>query len=208
MGYPIDQKLVCQLPPWLIDTESSFNSARGPFKPPYIIQRRPKDPNGRFSVRLAQRQYTLVNTVTGLPGLTAHIRVIPRLAVFDQIRLQPMHDSLLLQLYLLVMLSFLIIAVSIPTTFSPKFETTIVWRFSTARFREDLRRVRPFVILTRVTPLLTSAPAPDADQTAFLARPIQPPPLPPPTLVLHPLFRPSPDLRRLPLQCVVTVARH
>ena len=54
---------------------------------PYIIQRRWTDPNGRFSVRLAQRQYMLVNTVT------AHIRVIPRLAVFDQIRRQPVHHS-------------------------------------------------------------------------------------------------------------------
>ena len=80
---PIDQKLVRQSPPWLIDTEIILVRSATP----YIIQRRPTDPNGRFSVRLAQRQYMTVNTVT------ARIRVIPRLTDFDRIRRQLMHDS-------------------------------------------------------------------------------------------------------------------
>ena len=76
MGSAIDQILRMQDTAILVvyATESSFNSARGPC----IIQRRPTDPNGRFSVRLAQRQYMLV---------------IPRLTDFDRIRRQPVHDS-------------------------------------------------------------------------------------------------------------------
>ena len=64
-----------------------ISRAIGQPRTPHIIQRRPTNPNSRFSVRLAQRQYMLVNTVT------AHIRVIPRLAIFDQIRRLPVHVS-------------------------------------------------------------------------------------------------------------------
>ena len=67
----------------IVRHRDNFNSARSP-----IYNPKEADGYGRLSVLLAQRQYMLENTVT-----VHSIRVIPRLAIFDQIRWQPVYDS-------------------------------------------------------------------------------------------------------------------
>ena len=104
-----------------------------------------------------------------------------RLKVWQTRLAMLLHPSLrLLQLYLLVMLNFFPVfrcwmvtrwmvtqySHSIPTTFQvpPQVRSDyhLALQHIMARFRQDLR-VRPWAILTRVTPLLYSAPVPDAD---------------------------------------------
>ena len=85
---PLTKYCACETPPQC--TSRRVNLMRP--EAPCMVRRRPTDPNGSFSAPLARRHWPGAKICVLANSVTAHVRALPRLAVFDRIRRQPVHD--------------------------------------------------------------------------------------------------------------------